>query len=151
MRILVDGDASPQINEISILTKKYHKELIVYSDTHHMHQGDYQIIICDQGRDSVDHKIINDVRSGDLVITQDYGLASYVLLKNAYVLHVSGKMINQDNIDALLMQRYLGVKERKANKHIKGPKKRTKETEIFFTQQLENILRGENNEKIYIL
>ena len=39
------------------------------------------------------------------------------------------------------MQRYIGVKNRKRNKHIKGPKKRTSQQSHYLLQQLELLLR----------
>ena len=49
-----------------------------------------QVIICDQGNDSVDYAILKDVKKGDLVITQDYGEAGMLLTKGAIVVHPSG-------------------------------------------------------------
>ena len=142
IRILVDGDATPQREEIGYIAKKYHIEMIVYMDYAHYVDSDlYKVKQCSVGNDNVDQMIINDVKKDDIVITQDYGLASLVLIKKAKVLHVSGSIIDENNIDTLLMQRYVGTKLRKENKHLKGPKKRTKEIEERFIYNLEELIR----------
>lgn len=146
MRILVDGDGCPSKDIIVLLAKKYQKEMLVFIDYAHILSDDeYQVIMCEVGDDSVDMKIINMAKEDDIVITQDYGLASLVLPKKAKVLHVSGKIINDFNIDQLLMTRYLGAKQRKAGARTKGPAKRTKSDEQFFKDQLEKLL-WENSE-----
>ena len=140
MRILIDGDACPNRKEVIDIAKQYHVEVIVFVDYAHMLNDDCQIIQCDVGRDSVDMMIMNSAQSQDLVITQDYGLASLLLMKNVKVLHVSGKMITHENIDELLTSRYLSAMQRKQNKHLKGPSKRTKEVENDFLKQLQYLI-----------
>ena len=71
MRILIDGDATPDIEKIAFLCDKYDIKMIVYCDMNHFF--DYEsVIMCDQGNDSVDYAVLKDVKKGDLVITQDY-------------------------------------------------------------------------------
>lgn len=141
MRILVDGDGCPSKDSIVEMTKKYQLEMLVFIDYAHMLDSeDYQTIMCEVGADSVDMKIVNMVKKGDLVITQDYGLASLVLGRQAYVLHVSGKVIDQNNIDQLLLSRYTAAKIRKAGGRTKGPAKRSQADELFFKKQLEEMI-----------
>ncbi|MEG0367259.1 MAG: DUF188 domain-containing protein [Coprobacillus sp.] len=143
MRILVDGDACPNREEISLIAKQYQVEMIVFVDyAHVIVSDDYQVVTCETGHDSVDMAVVNCTQAGDLVITQDYGLAGLILSKGAYVLHVSGQMINHDNIDGLLMSRYMSAKERKKNHRVKGPAKRTETMKQLFLQQIENIIKG---------
>lgn len=66
------------------------------------------------------------IKENDLLITQDYGLSSLAISKGAIVLHPCGKIININNIDTLLVNRYLNRIERKVSNHIKGPKKEPK-------------------------
>lgn len=142
LRILVDGDAAPQREDIAAIGKKYDVEVIVYMDYAHLVESeDYTIKQCSVGSDSVDMMIVKDVKENDIVITQDYGLSSLVLLKKAKVLHVNGSIIDENNIETLLMQRFVGAKLRKENKHLKGPKKRTKETEDRFIESLEKLIK----------
>ena len=141
MRILIDGDATPDIEKIAFLCDKYDIKMIVYCDMNHFF--DYEsVVICDQGNDSVDYAILRDVKKGDLVITQDYGEAGMLLAKGAIVVHPSGFMIDSNNIDSLLMTRYINGKMRK-HQHVKGPKKRTQETRKRFLETIEGIISNE--------
>ncbi len=141
MRLLIDGDACPNRNEIKGIAKKHQVEMLVFMDyAHSVEDEDYKIIQCEIGHDSVDMVLLKAARTGDLAITQDYGLAGMLLSKGARVLHVSGKPITSDNIDGLLMHRYLGAKARKATHHTKGPKKRTNEDKERLLTAIDNDL-----------
>lgn len=151
MRVLIDGDACPNKREIKQLLDRYQIRMIVFVDyAHLLNEDPYEVRHCEVGKDSVDMRIVNEVKAGDLVITQDYGLASLVLSKNAKVLHVSGMRIDQENIDGLLLKRYEGYKQRKRDKHLNGPKKRTKQDEDYFLNQVLKIVEGEKEMKKYI-
>lgn len=141
MVILVDGDACPNILEIKILAKRYQTEMLVFIDYAHNLNDDYfKTISCEVGNDSVDLTLLRYISDNDLVISQDYGLASLALSKGAKVLHISGLIITEDNIERLLISRYLGAKARRSGKRIKGPAKRSYETEQYFLKQLERLL-----------
>ena len=130
MALLVDGDACPDLPAIKDLAWKYQVEMTVFVDYAHFIQDDYfRTILCEVGSDSV-----------DLVFTQDYGLASLVLSKGAKVLHISGKVIDDNNIEELLMSRYVSAKQRKSGKRTRGPAKRTDEVRNQFLKQLDKIL-----------
>lgn len=141
MRILIDGDACPQKEDILNIAHKYNIKVILYIDySHQINEEYYKVIYCDIDRDSVDSKIINDAKRNDIIITQDYGLAGYVLTKHTLVLTPSGIIINNDNIDSLLNSRYTYSKLRKHHKHIKGPSKRNNQIKEYFIKQLEYLI-----------
>ena len=136
MALLVDGDACPDLPAIKDLAWKYQVEMTVFVDYAHFIQDDYfRTILCEVGSDSVDLVLLKQVQANDLVITQDYGLASLVLSKGAKVLHISGKVIEE-----LLMSRYVSAKQRKSGKRTRGPAKRTDEVRNQFLKQLDKIL-----------
>lgn len=91
MVILIDGDGCPGLMEIKEIAKYHSIEMIVFVDYAHLIQDDYfEVVFCEIGVDSVDQAIVDRCKKGDLVISQDYGLASLVLLRGADVLHPSG-------------------------------------------------------------
>ena len=142
MRVLVDGDASPVKDETICLCQEFGVECIIYMDYSHEYESNYaKVIFCDKGADSVDLKISNECLKNDIVITQDYGLATVILAKGGKVLHNNGFIIDEKNIDTLLESRYLGKKLRDKVK-IKGPKKRTAEDNKNFSKTLRNLLGG---------
>lgn len=141
MRLLIDGDACPDRKEVIELALHYGVEVLLFIDFSHIIEDErIQIVMCEVGKDSVDQMILSYIQEGDLLISQNYGLASLALLKNAIVLHVTGKRISEDNINNLLTSRYLGHLSRKQNKHVKGPKKRDYKTSQIFLRELEKLL-----------
>lgn len=142
MRVLIDGDASP-VKEITInICKEFNVCCIIYLDYAHEYESDYaKVIFCDKHKDSVDLKISNDCLKNDIVITQDYGLATLILSKGAKVVHNNGFIIDNNNIDTLLESRYIGNKLR-GKTRIKGPRKRTSEDDLKFSCTLRFLLGG---------
>lgn len=142
MRVLIDGDGCPVVDIAVQLCRAYRTECIILCDTaHEIHQDGIQTLTFDKGADSVDFAIANRIQPGDLVITQDYGLASMCLARNASVIHQDGWEYNQWNIDALLFQRHESRKYRSSGGRIKGPAKRTLQQDNAFRYALERILK----------
>jgi len=142
MRIVIDGDACPQrVKEIcEIAAREFGVELIIVVDIDHYIVSDFQVVVVEQGRDSVDYKIVQMFREGDILITQDYGLASLVLAKATAIIHTAGFFINKNNIDSLLQSRYISERVRKQGGKTKGPSKRTKEQDENFKKCLYKVL-----------
>lgn len=141
MRIIVDADSCPTKDIILEIAMKYNVAVVMYFDSSHDYINDYATVkIVEKGFDSVDFYIIKDVCSSDFVVTQDYGLAALCLTKNVVVIHPNGFEFTTNNIDELLNYRYLGHKSRLKNKHIKGPKKRSKEDDVNFYHLLEKLI-----------
>ena len=127
MRIVIDGDATPSREKLILLAQKYQIPVFIYCDMSHNITSSYaKIILCDTGYQSVDEKIVNNLTREDLLITQDYGLASLALALNATVFHPNGFEYHKEEIELLLNIRYENSKFRKQKKKVKGPKKRTK-------------------------
>ena len=106
MKVIVDADACPVVNITVSLCRQAGVECLLLCDTaHEMHRDGAQTLVFDKGADSVDFALVNRVNPGDVVVTQDYGLASMCLARNATVLHQDGWAYTEDNIGALLFQR----------------------------------------------
>lgn len=145
MQIIIDGDACPSINLIEECAKKYNLDILIIADTCHNIISDYsKVIITDKGSQSVDIKLINIVKTNDIVISQDYGVAVMTLAKNAYCISPKGLIYTNDNIDSLLLNRHINQKLRNQGKHIKGPKKRKNDDDIKLIESLEQIIRKLN-------
>ena len=142
MKVLIDADACPVVDIAVKLCHKYRIDCILLCDTAHtMHREGASTLVFDKGADSVDFALVNRVENGDLVITQDYGLASMCLAKNAIVLHQDGWAYTEYNIQALLFQRHESRKYRSSGGRVKGPRKRTNEQDKAFSAALEAILQ----------
>lgn len=151
MKILIDADACPVIRIAELIAEKYDVPVTLLCDTNHVLTSDYsEIIVVGAGADAVDYKLINICHQGDIVVSQDYGVAAMALGKGAYAIHQSGKWYTNDNIDQMLMERYLNKKARMSShkNHIKGSKKRSDDDNEKFAQSFEKLvlmaLTGEN-------
>jgi len=141
MKIFLDADGSPVRKEVVKVAKAYDIELIMISNVNHDIQESYgKVIQVDQGIDSADYKILSMASSHDLIITQDYGLASLALSKKAYAMHQDGWFFNENNIDTLLSQRALAQKARKSNVRLKGNKKRDPSQNKIFEDALKTFI-----------
>jgi uncharacterized protein YaiI (UPF0178 family) len=99
-----------------------------------------ETIYVDNAAEAADYRIMKLVKKNDLLITQDYGLASLALAKGAIVIHHNGYRYTSDNIDRLLQERYMSAMIRKSGKRTKGPKPFTEENRSTFRLLLTEIL-----------
>ena len=121
MKILVDADACPVTRIVETVAKEYEIECVLLCDTNHMLFSDYsEVKVIGAGADAVDFALLNLCNKGDVVVTQDYGVAAMILGKGAYGIHQSGKWYTNENIDQMLMERHLAKKARmaKGKKHL---------------------------------
>lgn len=141
MRILIDADGCSVVNETIKVAHKFNLESIIFCDTsHNFDEKNIKVIVVSKGIDAVDFAILNNIEKGDIVITQDYGLASLVLSRNSYAINQSGMVYTNENIDELLYSRYISKKMRNSGARIKGPKKRDKSQDIIFKENLEKLI-----------
>lgn len=142
MKVLIDADACPVVDIAVGLCREYHIPCILLCDTAHtMHREGAETLVFDKGADSVDFALVNRVSAGDMVITQDYGLASMCLARQAKVLHQDGWAYTEDNIQALLWSRHETKKYRQSGGRVKGPSKRTKQQDKAFADSLRALLQ----------
>lgn len=142
MKVYVDADACPVVSIIIHLCKKYQIDCFLLCDTAHaMHCEGATTLVLDKGADSVDFALVNRVAPRDIVITQDYGLASMCLARRARILHQDGWEYTEDNISGLMEQRHAAKKFRAAGGRTKGPPKRKAEQDEAFQRSLDALLQ----------
>lgn len=145
MKVLIDADACPVVDIAVALCRQYNKECLLLCDTaHELHREGAQTLVFDKGSDSVDFALVNRVDAGDVVVTQDYGLASMCLAKNTRVLHQDGWEYTTYNIDALLFQRHVAKEYRAAGGRTKGPSKRKSTQDQAFLNALQQLINKES-------
>jgi hypothetical protein len=142
MRIIVDGDSCPVIEESKNIAEEKNIELIIFCDYNHNISTNYgEVKKVDQSFQSVDMQIINYIQENDIIITDDYGLASLVLSKKCLVINSKGMVYNDTNIDNLLMRRHINKKIRRAGGKHPSPSKRTKKDNKNFKKNLLNLIK----------
>ena len=141
MKILIDADGCPVVKQATQIAKENNIEIVIFCDTSHIINSDYaQIITVSNGADSVDFALVNEVKSGDIVVTQDYGLAAMVLSKGGKAITQNGMIISDSNLGLLLTTRYESKKARMSGAHLKGPKKRTAQNDETFVKSFKSLL-----------
>ena len=142
MTVYIDADACPVTGIAERIAKKTGIPVVLLCDTNHVLTSDYsEIRVIGAGADAVDIALINLCRRGDIVITQDYGVAALALGKGVKAIHQSGKWFTDDNIDSLLMERHVAKKARCSSKHhLKGPSKRTVEDDRRFESSFKRMI-----------
>ena len=142
-QILVDADACPVVRLVEQAAKQFGFPVTLLCDTNHILQSDYsEVRVIGAGADAVDFALFNLCHTGDVVVTQDYGVAAMALGKGAYAIHQSGRLYTDENIDQLLMERHLARKARQSGKHhLRGPRKRTPEDDERFLRSFTKLLQ----------
>lgn len=144
MKILIDADGCPVVDIAVRMANENHTDCLILCDTSHVFEKDGATTMTfSKGADSVDFALVNRVSAGDIVITQDYGLAAMCLSKNALVINQDGLEYTADNIDSLLFARYTAQKIRNSGGRLKGPKKRSAVQDEDFKTMLARLLYGE--------
>lgn len=113
MKILLDADGSPVREITEKLCQKYGAKLLMVKNYSQDFSSIYgEVISVDISKEAADIYIANHAKSGDLVITNDKGLSSLGLSKNARVMDFQGNFIDDDNIVAMLESRHFNKKMR---------------------------------------
>lgn len=141
MKILIDADGCPVVKQATQIAKENNIEVVIFCDTSHIINSDYaQIITVSKGADSVDFALVNEVKSDDIVVTQDYGLAAMILSKGGKAITQNGMIISDSNLGLLLTTRYESKKARMSGAHLKGPKKRTAQNDEEFVKSFKSLI-----------
>ncbi|MGL4773185.1 MAG: YaiI/YqxD family protein [Clostridium sp.] len=146
MKIIIDGDACPSISLIENEAKKYDIPVLIYCDIHHFIFSTYsEVKVVDDGFNSVDMYVVNSTSKGDIVVSQDYGVAAIALGKGAKVINPKGYIYTNQNIDRLLEERHIAQTIRRGGGRLKGPKKRSKEDEDRLLRNLRKLIEEKIN------
>lgn len=146
MKIFIDADGCPVVDITVKIGKQNNIECIIITDTsHEIYRDNVKTIVVSKGPDSVDLKLANLLESGDIVITQDYGLASICLAKRAYPINQDGMRYTEDNIDSLLLARHTAKKIRRAGGRLRGASKRTQHQNEMFELEFSKLINERLN------
>lgn len=142
--IVVDADACPVKSEIMEAGDRFSVPILMVATHDHQLKAGAGVTVryVDRSDQSVDLYISNYLRKGDILVTQDFGLAAIGLAKQAIVLSVRGQIYTEQSIDFLLERRHANAKRRRGGGKHKGPKAFTKEDRTEFLQTLTRILQN---------
>lgn len=145
MKIIVDADACPK-NALLIcsrLAAEYQIDLHTVSSFNHNISSVHHTTVGNASQEA-DLAVINMTVRGDIVVTQDGGLAAMVLGKGAAALSPIGKVFREETIVFLLEERETKAKLRRSGRHTRGPRKRTPEDDERFAANLRKLIKKAN-------
>ena len=144
LNIYVDGDAFPNLLKPillrAILRLKIPTYVIANKKVNIGASDLITYIIVDAGADEADHKIVEMLKEGDLVITADIPLADRVITKNAHAIDHRGELYSVDNIKQYLAMRNLMETIRESGETTRGPKPFSTKDAHEFANQLNAFL-----------
>lgn len=141
-RIIVDADACPVKSEIVETARRFQAAVVMVASFDHrlQEQPGVTVVQVDRSDQSVDLYIANHIARNDILVTQDFGLATIGLAKRAVVLSNRGQQYTDGTIDFLLETRHEHAKQRRNGRYGKGPKAFTDEDRRRFLQSLTKVL-----------
>lgn len=143
MHVFIDADGCPVVRCAADCAARHGIPVTLVCDSAHMFNlPGAETITVTKGADSADFYLVNLVSPGDIVVTQDYGLAAMALARRAQVVSQNGLIYTDDNIDSLLLARHTSRKLRNAGVRLKGPAKRSKEQDEAFLAAFEKLLNS---------
>lgn len=117
MKILVDADACPVKDIIIKQAQNFDLKVLLVSSISHFSTKELpegvERIWVDKGSDEADFKIMALAYPNDIVVTQDYGLASILLPKKCRILHHDGYEYTEQCIQKLIDGRHLSAQMRR--------------------------------------
>ena len=132
-KLYIDADGCPVVNQaLKISTRRHVESFLICDTSHQFKRHGAETIVVDKGADSADFALVSRLQKGDLVVTQDYGLAAMCLTKEAKVIDQNGMRYTADNIEGLLSARAEATRIRRGGGRLKGPAKRTQEQNEAF-------------------
>ncbi len=149
MTIWIDADGCPVVAAAARIASNYNLEAVIVKNHAHEIQSDTaKVVTVDKSRDSADFYIANHIQAGDLVITQDNGLAAMVLAKRGLCLNQNGIRISDENIDLLLDRRHLHQElRRKHGIHAGKASKRNSDNNQAFERALTELIETSRFQK----
>ncbi|HWN14452.1 MAG TPA: YaiI/YqxD family protein [Candidatus Dormibacteraeota bacterium] len=144
MRIWVDADACPQVikeilyraaDRVQVLTT------LVANSALRIPPSDFiRTVRVSQGSDVADHRIVQEVEPGDLVVTADIPLAAAVIARGAHALDPRGGLYSEDNVRERLAIRNLMQDLRATGTLIDGPAPFGPRERRLFADHLDHLL-----------
>ncbi|HBT63903.1 MAG TPA: hypothetical protein DEB10_04475 [Ruminococcaceae bacterium] len=148
MTVFIDADGCPVVDIVVSLVRQYQVECVILCDTSHVFNKEgARTVTVSKGADSVDFALVNMLRPGDLVVTQDYGLAAMCLARRALPISQDGMVYHDGNIESLLQARHAAKKIRSAGGRLKGSRKRTPDQNVRFSAEFEKLIQRSGKTK----
>jgi uncharacterized protein YaiI (UPF0178 family) len=146
--MFIDADACPVTREAITVARAHGLSVVLVGNgtqsfDKHLHRNGVEAIQVGQGRDSADFAIVERLSPGDVVVTQDIGVAAMALGRGAGALSPRGRVFYMATIDAEMEIRHAEQRHRRAGGRTGGPSKFTEEDREHFVESLERVIRDQ--------
>lgn len=152
--LFIDADACPVTREAIACARKAKLPCVIAGDSghnlmRHVRRDDpteptdgfwVRILQVGQAADAADFAIVCELEPGDVVVTQDFGLASMALGRGCQAIDPRGRVYDQRTIDALLLVRH-ATKQELRDKRRRG-KPRVAKHHAFTDEDRERFVRN---------
>jgi len=144
--VYIDADACP-VTRDAISTARSHGLPVVLvgngtqSFDRYVGRKGVEAIQVGQGPDSADFAIVELLVPGDIVVTQDIGLAAMVLGRGAEAVSPRGRVFYRATIDVEMEVRHAEARHRRSGGRTGGPSPFTDEDREHFVESLERLIR----------
>jgi uncharacterized protein YaiI (UPF0178 family) len=143
--LFIDADACPVTREaISVARSRGLSVVVVANSTQNLERyasrSGVEAISVSSGRDAADFAVVERLSPGDVVVTQDIGLAAMAIGRGAGAISPRGRIFHLATIDAELAVRHAEAKLRRQGGRHGGPPKFEDEDREHFVEQLERLL-----------
>lgn len=135
--VLIDADACPRgaAETIRRLQTRFGYRVVTVASVNHVVQTWgrwHEHVVAGPEAQATDIAVANRARPGDVVVTQDWGLAALALGRGCRAISPTGHTFRSETIDLLLEERHLKAKFRRGGGRTKGPQARTAEDDERF-------------------
>lgn len=144
-KVFIDADACPVTREAISIARQHGAEVVLVANstqnlTRHTSRKGVEAIEVSSGRDAADFAIVERLSAGDVVVTQDIGLAAMVLGKDAKAISPRGRIYSPVTIDMEMAVRHAEQVHRRSGGRTKGPSRFEDEDREHFVDVLTRIM-----------
>ena len=141
MKVLIDADACPRgVRAIVRSYSRFMGTVLTVASFHHYYPEEDHLLVGDEAQ-AADVALLNQAEKGDLIVTQDWGVAAVACGKGVAVLDPKGRVFKPATIDFLLEERHLKAEYRRRGGRTRGPAARTKADDQRFQRAFEGLVR----------
>lgn len=124
--LFIDADACPVTRDAIALARARGLTVTLVGNgtqdfSRHTKRTGVESVTVGTGRDAADFEIVSMLSPGDIVVTQDIGLAAMVLGRKARALSPRGRVFRSETIDLELAVRHAEQQHRRSGGRTRGP------------------------------
>lgn len=146
--LFIDADACPVTREALRIARRHKVTVVLVANANqnlarYAEKPGVEAIQVSGGRDAADFAIVERLSAGDVVVTQDLGLAAMALGRGAHSISPRGRVHSAVTIDMELAVRHAEQKHRRSGGRTQGPTAFDDEDRERFERALERVLSGD--------